>query len=99
MRCCFFATDDNHRQTLVDGVLHHVDILSIIQHMKARLVFEMKEEHPTGLVAQAVIWQMPQPTAERPHRIKPKNRSSSHRDHRGHRDEAGFACFSSAPDG
>jgi hypothetical protein len=29
----------------------------------------------------------------------PKNRSSSHRDHRGHRDEAGFACFSSAPDG
>jgi hypothetical protein len=36
------------------------------------------------------------------HKLKidqPKNRSSSHRDHRGHRDEAGFACFSSAPDG
>jgi hypothetical protein len=29
---------------------------------------------------------------------QPKNRNSSHRDHRGHRDEAGFACFSGAPD-
>ncbi|GFO62898.1 DUF6516 family protein [Geomonas paludis] len=38
--------------------------------MGATLVYAKKEVYNSGLVVEAVIWQLPQPTAERPHGLK-----------------------------
>jgi hypothetical protein len=41
-----------------------------MQHMGATLVFAKKEIYPSGLIVEAVIWQLPEPTADRPHGLK-----------------------------
>lgn len=41
-----------------------------MQYMDATLVFAKKDIYPSGLIVEAVIWQLPKPTAERPHGLK-----------------------------
>jgi uncharacterized protein YwbE len=41
-----------------------------MQYMKATLIYSRKEVRPTGVIVQAVIWQLPAPSAERPHGLK-----------------------------
>jgi uncharacterized protein YwbE len=38
--------------------------------MGATLVLAKKEVYPSGLVVEAVIWQLPEKTADRPHGLK-----------------------------
>lgn len=38
--------------------------------MGATLVYAKKEVYASGLIVEAVIWQLPAPTAERPHGLK-----------------------------
>lgn len=41
-----------------------------MQYMNAVMVFARKEVYPDGLFLEAVIWQLPSPTADRPHGLK-----------------------------
>lgn len=38
--------------------------------MGATLVFAKKETYSSGLIVEAVIWQLPEPTTDRPHGLK-----------------------------
>jgi hypothetical protein len=41
-----------------------------MQYMDATLVYAKKEFYPSGLIVEAVIWQLPEPTTDRPHGLK-----------------------------
>jgi hypothetical protein len=41
-----------------------------MQHMRAVLVYARKDSYPSGLTIEAVIWQLPEPTVDRPHALK-----------------------------
>lgn len=41
-----------------------------MQRMKATLIYSRKEIRPDGTIIQAVIWQLPATSAERPHGLK-----------------------------
>jgi hypothetical protein len=41
-----------------------------MQYMKAIRVYAKKEIYQSGLIVEAVIWQLPAATAERPHGLK-----------------------------
>lgn len=45
-------------------------ILPIMQYMNAIQIFAKKELYPSSLIVEAVIWQLPEPTADRPHGLK-----------------------------
>lgn len=42
----------------------------IIRHMKAKRIEASKVSYPDGSIMEIVIWQLPEPTAERPHGYK-----------------------------
>lgn len=44
--------------------------MSIMQYMDATLIYAKKDTYPSGLLIEAVIWQLPEPTADRPHGLK-----------------------------
>jgi len=41
-----------------------------MQHMKARLIRDLKKTYPSGIVVEMVIWLLPKTTADRPHGLK-----------------------------
>jgi hypothetical protein len=41
-----------------------------MQYMNATLVFARKDSYQSGLIVEAVIWQLPAPTVERSHGLK-----------------------------
>jgi hypothetical protein len=41
-----------------------------MQYMNAIRVYAKKDIYPSGLIVEAVIWQLPEPTADRPHGLK-----------------------------
>lgn len=41
-----------------------------MQHMNATLIYAKKDRYLSGLVIEAVIWQLPAPTTDRPHGLK-----------------------------
>jgi hypothetical protein len=41
-----------------------------MQYMDATLVFARKDIYPSGLIVEAVIWQLPEPSADRFHGLK-----------------------------
>ncbi|HUX63221.1 toxin-antitoxin system TumE family protein [Sulfuricella sp.] len=38
--------------------------------MKAKLIRDLKKIYPNGVVVEMVLWLLPKPTADRPHRLK-----------------------------
>ncbi|MCK9188577.1 DUF6516 family protein [Acidithiobacillus sp.] len=45
-------------------------VLPTMQYMKAIRVFYKKEVRPDDVIVEAVIWQLPEPSPERPHGFK-----------------------------
>lgn len=50
--------------------------------MGATLVFAKKEIYGSGLIVEAVIWQLPGPTADRPHGLKYREKTHGKSYHR-----------------
>jgi hypothetical protein len=41
-----------------------------MQYVKAVLIYAKRDLYPSGLIIEAIIWQLPGPTADRPHGLK-----------------------------
>jgi hypothetical protein len=47
-----------------------MDILPRMQYMKATQILKLNETRPDGVKIDVAIWQLPSPSADRPHGIK-----------------------------